>query len=178
VQLVTSSGEIISLLGEIKPKIRDIARSLSRINRYTGHSAAYTVAQHSVLVSELCPPALAFQGLMHDAHESIIGDVSSPLKQLMEHLRPGFWSEIESKYAGIIRKFYGLPEAMSLEVKAADRRAICCEIPYVFDGWALKAWKSLGYTPDYSHPIKPLNEEQSYLLFMTRYKQLSQGVGL
>lgn len=177
-QLVTSSGDIISLLGEVKPRIRDIARSLSRINRYTGHSKAYSVAQHSVLVSEICPPQFAFQGLMHDAHESVTGDVSSPLKEVMENKHPGWWAEIEAEYAAKVRKHYGLPESLNGAVKDADRKALQHEIAYLFEGKAIKAWKSLGIIPDYKRHVTVLSEEKAYMQFLVRYKQVSQGTGL
>lgn len=177
-QLVTSRGDIISLLGEIKPHIRDIARSLSRISRYTGHSKTYSVAQHSVFVSELCPPQFAYQGLMHDAHEAITGDVSTPFKEVMEHHHPGWWRELEAHYAAKVRKHYGLPESLNGVVKDADRKAHQHEVAYLFSGRALKAWKSLGVVPDYTKTVTALDEEAAYLQFLTRYKQVSQGIGL
>jgi hypothetical protein len=72
--------------------IEEVAHSLARINRFSGHTRTprgYSVAQHSCLVSEHLPPDLQFEGLMHDAHESIIGDISSPVKWALEHLGGG-----------------------------------------------------------------------------------------
>lgn len=59
----------------------DIAHSLARISRYAGCTSGhpYSVAQHSVLVSRLCPDPR--WGLLHDGHEMIMQDVSSPLKR-------------------------------------------------------------------------------------------------
>lgn len=177
-QLVTHSGDVISLLGEIKPKIRDIARALSRINRYTGHSQAYSVAQHSVLVSQLCPPQFSFQGLMHDAHECLVGDVNAALKAVLELQHPGWWSEIEARYAGAVRKFYGLPESLNGAVKDADYKAFQHEVAYLFDTRGIKAWRSIGVTPDYSRKVVPITAEEAYVAFMSRYTQVSQGIGL
>lgn len=177
-QLITSSGETISLLGKVKIGIRDIAKSLSRINRYTGHSLPYSVAQHSVLVSELCPPQFAFQGLMHDAHEVITGDVSSPLKEVMEHQHPGWWSEIESGYAGQIRRYYGLPESLNGAVKEADFKALQHEIAYLFDSRGIKAWKAMGISPDYTRRVTAVGHEEACRMFLIRYKQISQEIGL
>lgn len=65
----------------------DIAHSLSMLCRYTGHCAwFYSVAQHSILVSEIVAataPELGLAALMHDADEAYTNDWSSPMKALM-----------------------------------------------------------------------------------------------
>ena len=78
------SGTIIDLAAPDHRDIHiaDIARHLSRINRYTG-AVDYSVAQHSVLLYEMLGTR---EALLHDAHEAYIGDVSTPLKTLL----PGY----------------------------------------------------------------------------------------
>ena len=56
---------------------RDVFHILSRIFRFGGHSDV-TVAAHSVRVAERLPLGIQAYGLLHDAHEAWIGDVSMP----------------------------------------------------------------------------------------------------
>ena len=86
----TGQGFAIDLLDPIPESIclADLAKALANLNRYTGHVGAYTVAQHSVIVAnalrdEGYSAGVQAAGLMHDAHEAIVGDVSSPLKRAM-----------------------------------------------------------------------------------------------
>src|SRR5271165_4859950 len=65
--------------------IEDIAHSLSMICRFTGHSREfYSVAQHSVYVSELCSEQWMLHGLLHDAEEAYTNDLARPIKRLKE----------------------------------------------------------------------------------------------
>lgn len=85
--LGTSSGIWVDLSD---PKtsdidIEDIAWSLSNIMRFNGHlSTQISVARHSLEVSRLVPPELALAALLHDAHETYVGDVVRPVKRYLE----------------------------------------------------------------------------------------------
>ncbi|PZO64583.1 MAG: hypothetical protein DI498_10870 [Paracoccus denitrificans] len=57
----------------------DLGEALARLNRFSGRtSETWSVAAHSVLVERLCPPELGPWALLHDAHETFLGDVTSP----------------------------------------------------------------------------------------------------
>lgn len=69
--------------------IEDIVHSLSLQCRYSGHCKCfYSVAQHSVLVSDLCDGyLLQLFGLLHDAAETYFGDMIAPLKDKFPEYR-------------------------------------------------------------------------------------------
>lgn len=63
--------------------IRNIAASLSKICRFNGHTREfYSVAEHSMMVAKLLPDELKLYGLLHDAHEAFLGDISAPVQRL------------------------------------------------------------------------------------------------
>jgi hypothetical protein len=68
--------------------IEDIAHHLSLVNRFAGATVVpYSVAAHSLLVASILDhgghaPLTVMHGLLHDASEAYLGDVSTPLKRL------------------------------------------------------------------------------------------------
>lgn len=97
----TRTGLAVDLL-DPKPSqfsLLDIASSLSRLCRYTGHSRDHTsVAEHTCRVSDVLfrrfvsthsvaiATQVAWAGLTHDAAEAGSGDVSAPLKRAMREI--------------------------------------------------------------------------------------------
>ena len=104
-------------------KVEDIAHSLSNICRFNGHvSEFYSVAQHSVFVSELCVKSPK-HGLLHDASEAYMHDIASPIKRsgAFYHYRV-----LEKKLQKIIYEKFGLEEEPP-ELKQADLIALSVE---------------------------------------------------
>lgn len=104
--------------------IRDIAHSLSNQCRFAGHTRKfYSIAQHCYLVSQVCYPADALDGLLHDAAEAYMCDMPRPIKY-----SPGLegFKELEKKIEAVIQKKFNLgPEPQS--VKDADKRLLYTE---------------------------------------------------
>lgn len=122
---LTSGGRVFHYrsddLSEID--IVDIATALGNMCRFAGHVRKfYSVAEHSVLVSFLVPPALALQGLLHDAHEAYATDIPTPLKRLLPQYR-----ELEDLIAARVRRKYGVPVDLSPKIKDADWVALHLE---------------------------------------------------
>ena len=100
--------------------ILDIATGLARAPRFAGHTdVAWTVAAHSLFVSDHCPPELQFEGLLHDAAEAYMGDVPTPLKRLCHS-----YTVYEGILERAIRKRYGLGPWASTHVEDVDRWAL------------------------------------------------------
>ena len=90
--IVLSNGESHYFQQPFNADINTIAHALAHINRFTGHVGQYSVAQHCVLVAAQLPKELKLAGLLHDAPEAYIGDVSAPLKRLLpEYKRIEKW---------------------------------------------------------------------------------------
>lgn len=64
---------------------RDLAYPLAGLNRFSGHTKVrWSVAIHSVVVARLVEAMtddrnVAAAGLLHDAHESLTGDITTPV---------------------------------------------------------------------------------------------------
>jgi hypothetical protein len=108
----------------------DIARALANQCRFGGHCRVfYSVAQHSVIVSELVEQRGGdaedvFAALMHDASEAYLGDMPHPLKH-RSALGAAFRAAEEHLEQALRDRFRikaGVPE-----IKRADRALLATE---------------------------------------------------
>lgn len=126
--VITLSGRRFNIL---KPNpediiLSDIASSLARQARFNGHTRFFfSVGQHSCLGAQAAAhdTKLAQWMLFHDATETYLGDLVSPVKKLL----PDF-EIIEARIQWAICKRFGLSFPPPKEVKAIDRRLLATEV--------------------------------------------------
>jgi len=151
--------------------IEDIATALSNICRFAGHLPEfYSVAQHSVLCSQIVPQEYAFEALMHDAAEAYCQDIPAPLKRLLPDYR-----RIETLVDDLIRSKFGLPLHQSDLIKYADLTMLATERRdlELDDG---TPWLILeGIPASDLIQVVPLRPGQAYGLFMKRFNELSEA---
>lgn len=123
----TYSGHTLDLMSIRKEDIalKDIAHHLSSINRFNGAlQKPISVAQHSVTVSRLLKPyGYGALGLLHDASEAYLGDVTKWLKQTPQMTQ---FRELEDKLSDLIYEVFNIrPDEAALEkLEWADRLAV------------------------------------------------------
>lgn len=150
-----------------------IAHALSNLCRFTGHTKYfYSVAQHSVYVSNLMPSGknLKLAGLLHDAAEAFVGDVSAPLK----HLLPDY-KAIEKRVEAAIFNHFGLPPLLLDEVKQFDLCLLATEQrDLMSDAHSSKtvrwSWQDDLRVRPLPFKIAPYSPEAACQFFLNRYE--------
>jgi hypothetical protein len=170
-------GGVMTYSGEwffpLKPRlegvlIEDIAHALSLICRFTGHIARfYSVAEHCIHVSDMVPKQQALQGLLHDASETYIADVSSPVKNSPEFKA---YREIEDRLQAVIYERFGLPSGMPASVHRADQLIVKAEARVMFKvppPWA-------GHTTALDDWIRGWSSKTAEIIYLKRFKELTE----
>ena len=146
--------------------VEDIAHALSNLCRFTGHTKVFfSVAQHSVLISELVPPADALWGLLHDATEAYINDMARPVKH---HPAMAEYRKLEKTMMATICLAFHLPAEMPASVKRLDGLMVVTEGRQLLvppPEWTNGA----DYLPIEIEPLSPEDAEQA---FLNRFDQL------
>ena len=173
----TFSGKRFHLL-EPQPEdicIEDIAHALSNQCRYTGHVRVfYSVAEHSVRVSYMSPEH-RLEGLLHDASEAYLSDLSRPVKQLTP-VGPPYYAVEDGIMKAIASKF-GFSWPMSEEVKKADNGMLLAEKEQLMTklSWdtVTHVWDALGEPSKVT--LSCWAPEQAKRAFMTRFEEVQSG---
>lgn len=112
-------------------EVEDIAHGLAFVARWNGQTIgdyAYSVAEHSLLVTDIftaqnpnAPIKWQLAALLHDAPEYVIGDMISPVKAAVG---PSY-GELDDRLTAAIHIRFGLPAqipvAIKKQIKAADK---------------------------------------------------------
>lgn len=146
-------------------RIADIAHALANLCRFAGHTRRfYSVAQHSVIVSGLCDQKDAMWGLLHDASEAYLCDITRPVKH-----QAGLagYRLIEAGVQAAICTKFGLSIEEPPIVKAADTLVLRTEqrdLMAMPDGWLPR--ETLPYT------IRPQTPSEAERAFKLRFFEL------
>lgn len=158
---------------------QDIARGLGHTCRFNGQcSEFYSVAQHSIHVAELVnEDRLRLPALLHDAAEAYIGDIITPIKQLLPFM---FW--LERRIQRQLWRHFGLEVSAEdwAEIKKADLRALATEKRDLLPNHSRYRWQSLdGVTPDERHivPLEPGEARRQFMAAFERYSSEYRRLG-
>ncbi len=170
----TATGKLFDILAfdQFAITLEDVAHGLSNVCRFGGHVREfYSVAQHSVLVSELCDTADAQIGLLHDATEAYLGDVIAPLKR-----QPGmeWYRNVEAKMTIAVAARFGLPTMETPSVELADRIAVFLEMRDLMAGDPIKYGRKIA-RPDLSvlnRIVVSLSPAAAKAAFLNRAREL------
>jgi uncharacterized protein len=148
-------------------RITDIAHALSMLCRFNGHlERYYSVAEHSVYVSQLVTEENQLWGLIHDGAEAYLSDIPSPVKIHLDQFK-----EIEKNLLEVICSHFDLSLKMPAEVKKADMVLLSSEKKVLMkrepDSW--------GLLPEPSNEIviEALPPFEAEELFLKRFKEIS-----
>jgi 5'-deoxynucleotidase YfbR-like HD superfamily hydrolase len=151
----------------------DIARALANQCRFGGHSRVfYSVAQHSVIVSELVEQRGgdtedAFAALMHDATEAYLGDMPHPIKH-RSSLGAAFKAAEETLEQAIRDRFRIKSDVP--EIKRADRALLATERrAFSAETWH---WPELEGVEPLDLDLAAWSPEDAAQAFAQRYAEL------
>jgi 5'-deoxynucleotidase YfbR-like HD superfamily hydrolase len=184
------SGRRLDLLdpSPMDIEIEDIAHGLARVARWNGQTVgehAFSVAQHSILVEEICAhiqpdlaPKWRLAALLHDASEYVIGDMISPFKAALGLDYKLFETRLETA----IHIRFGIPAKTPADIKRLIKRAdVACAF---FEATQLAGFSHaesldlFGAPPaGYLLQIDPLPPLQAQVRYIQRYHVLSEAAG-
>jgi len=165
--ILLPSGFVLDLLAPDASglPITDIALCLASQPRWGGAARPwYSVAEHSVMVSRLVPPELAYGALLHDCEE-FLGDWPSPVKVMLGR------DYVKSRTAPVkdaLRARFGFQDDVPA-IKQADLVCMATELRDLLPS----SWIEWGHLPPpHPAPIVPVGPDRAYSLFLERFEEL------
>lgn len=148
--------------------IEDIAHSLSLLCRFNGHCRQfYSVAEHSVRVSQLVSDELALWGLLHDSSEAYLSDMPKPVK-----IQIAQFSLYEEQLLKVIADRFNLSYPVPDEIKEADAIMLATERRDLMDE-APASW-GLTHSP-HPDPVRALSPPEAKQHFLERFRELTSS---
>lgn len=180
------SGRRLDLLNPspLDIEIEDIAHGLARVARWNGQTKgdhAFTVAEHCVLVDDICarfrpgwPSRWRLAALLHDAPEYVIGDMISPFKAALGIDYKAF----EKRLSGAIHMRFGLPAELPHTVEEIIKRAD--KASAFFEATQIAGFEDEEAARIFSRPrglapisLKPLPTREAQARFLKRFEDLT-----
>ena len=179
------SGRRLDLLdpSPLDIEIEDIAHGLSRVARWNGQTTgewAFSVAQHSLLVTDLCcamraklSTAWQLAALLHDAPEYVVGDLITPFKAAVG---TGY-KALERRLQAAVHLRFGLPAQLPKStaqiIKRADRAAAYLEATQLA-GFAAPEARKLFRPPDglFEQQLIAWPPSEAERRFLARFQEL------
>lgn len=192
--ITTSNGHTFDVASPTSDDVRisEIAHALGNLCRFTGHTSRfYSVLEHSLLVLRIARNGmnldaythprrayLEMGALLHDAHEAYLGDVSTPVKDL---LGPEY-TDLAAKYDGAIAARANIgPAAFRHDlVKDADALALRIEAWDLLPGHGVTGKINQANRPprDYHDAVPAVepDRDQLRMTFMHEYLTISERI--
>ncbi|MBL1241380.1 MAG: HD family hydrolase [OCS116 cluster bacterium] len=186
------SGRRLDLLdpSPVDVEISDIARGIACVARWNGQTKgdhAFSVAEHSLIVADICvdmlptiSPKLEMMALLHDASEYVIGDMISPFKNAL-----GLdYRQFEDRLETAIHIRFGLPARPTTQekklIKQADLACAYYEATQLAGFSVEEADKFFDRPQNLSKTIitkleamQPLSVRQAEAAFLSRFAQIN-----
>lgn len=184
------SGRRLNLLdpSPLDIEIEDIAHGLARVARWNGQTVgrhAFSVAEHSLLVHDICvalrpglPANWRLAALLHDAPEYVVGDLISPFKAAVGIDYKAF----ELRLLRAIHLRFGLPpelpKGIAALIKRADVAAAYFEATQLA-GFEEKEARQIFGSPRGVTPIilTPLSVQESQKKFLKVFEEIEKARG-
>jgi len=155
--------------------IEDIAHALANMCRFNGHCREfYSVAQHSVHVSDWVAAPYKLAALLHDAAEAYMPDFCSPIKKYIRVAFPNFRiadiSVIENCLLDRIARALGVPNLWPVpwQVEEIDTRLCATEQRAL----TYPALAGENRSEPLAMEVTPLLPARAEMLFLDRFEEL------
>ena len=150
--------------------IVDIAHALSNTCRFGGQiEEFYSVAQHSVYVSELSQ-GFELWGLLHDAAEAYLVDLPRPTKEGLRQMGITIFDDLERNIMRVICQKFGLPTDQPPIVHTADKIVYTTEVRDLTG----RNPNDAVYKPT-DYRILPYMPRVAKDFFLDRFRELTNG---
>ncbi|SLN77689.1 YfbR-like 5'-deoxynucleotidase [Oceanibacterium hippocampi] len=183
------SGRRLDLLdpSAVDIELADIALGLSRVARWNGQTTgehAFSVAQHSLLVTDLVTedplagnPRFLLAALLHDASEYVTSDLITPFKAAVG---PEY-KKVEARLTQAVHVRFGLPGVLPVSwkraIKRADKTAAYLEAILLAGFSERDGRRILGYRGDApAVTLEPWPPEVAKAAFLDRFAAIGQEI--